>query len=615
MIAFLISLSLLLICSCNQTDDFQFAWLSDTHISETSTGEEDLRNAIVDINKLDGLDFVLVSGDITDLNISNNLKTAKQILDELDIPYYIIPGNHDTKWTDSGNQNFLDFWGNDKFLFEHHGYTFIGIHQGPELRMMDGHFAPHDLDWLDSQLKNLHPQNKPIIFVTHYPIDPSVDNYSDFLHLIKDYNVRLFLHGHGHRNRLRNYAGVPGVMGRSSLRGDNPIGGFTIAEVRHDSIFFSERLTGLGTKGVWGKVALRDPGIRIDTSLIQYADFSVNSLYPNVKTDWIFDAGNLIAASPVISDSFLFVGDAGGLMHCLFLNNGKQKWQFDAGNRIYATAALYDDKIVFVNLSGKLFCLSVQDAALLWQIQLPCYTVAVPVIENDVIYIGSSDNIFRAIDLENGNIIWEFKEVGGYVETKPLIYKNKIIFGAWDGKLYALNKKDGSKAWVWNDGRTHMLYSPAACWPVVSDNSIFIVAPDRYMSSVNYDNGKTNWRSNKFKVRESIGISEDGNLIYARCMRDTVFTISSNPENQNVLWVKNFGFGYDIAPSMLVENNGIGYLSTKNGLILAFNSKNGYLIWKYKFGNTLVHTVAPLNAKKIYLSNMDGKVFCLSHNK
>ncbi len=86
----------------------QFAWLSDIHIWDTYTGEDDLKAAVKDINSIGNINFVFVTGDITDLNIGDNLLKAKNALDELTVPYYIIPGNHDTKWTDSANSNFFD---------------------------------------------------------------------------------------------------------------------------------------------------------------------------------------------------------------------------------------------------------------------------------------------------------------------------------------------------------------------------------------------------------------------------------------------------------------------------------------------------------------------------
>ena len=80
-----------------QTSSFRFAWLSDTHVGST-TGEEDLRASIRDINSMTGLAFVVVSGDVTEYGSREQLQLAKQIFDGLKIPCHVVPGNHDTKW-------------------------------------------------------------------------------------------------------------------------------------------------------------------------------------------------------------------------------------------------------------------------------------------------------------------------------------------------------------------------------------------------------------------------------------------------------------------------------------------------------------------------------------
>jgi outer membrane protein assembly factor BamB/predicted phosphodiesterase len=608
-------LSLILFLSgCDNSKEFRFAWLSDTHVSATTTGEEDLQAAVQDINSLGNIDFVLVTGDITDMNIGNNLQTAKNVLDELHMPYHIIPGNHDTKWTDSGNGNFINLWGDDKFIFDYDGIKFIGMHQGPELRMADGHFAPHDLRWLDSLLTHLPDKNQPIIFVTHYPIDPSIDNYDVFLDEISGYNFRMVLHGHGHRNRSSEYYGIPGVMGRSSLRARDSVGGFTIADVHSDSICFSERTTGVSTGKPWARLPLFKPEYTVNTSEIIRPDFSVNDTFPQVQPVWKIESQNLMAASPVVSGNTIYIGDAAGNMYALALKDGSKKWTFKTGYKIYGTAAVSGNSLAFTCADNNIYCLDNDTGKQNWLFETDMPDVAVPMVEDNVIYVGGSDSTFRAIDLDSGTLRWEFAGVKGYIESKPLIYENKVIFTAWDETVYALNKDDGSLAWTWAEGRPHMLYSPAACWPVSANGKVFIVAPDRFMTAIDSKTGKTIWRSNKYKVRESIGISENSRLVYGECMNDTVFAVDSQSNQFKPVWIKDFKYGYDIAPSMLESKDGTVYFGTKNGLIIAFDEKSGKLKWKHKTGNTVINTVTPIDGNTVLFSNMDGEVVLLKNN-
>ncbi|MFN2438687.1 MAG: metallophosphoesterase, partial [Chitinophagaceae bacterium] len=88
---FLLALLFCVLISSAQTKPFRFAFISDTHIGSPNGGaEEDLRRTVADINSMHNVAFVVITGDITELGTDAEIKLAKQILDSLDIPYYII---------------------------------------------------------------------------------------------------------------------------------------------------------------------------------------------------------------------------------------------------------------------------------------------------------------------------------------------------------------------------------------------------------------------------------------------------------------------------------------------------------------------------------------------
>jgi outer membrane protein assembly factor BamB/predicted phosphohydrolase len=604
-IAFWIT-AVFLFFTCSEGQTVRFALFSDTHVAENTTGAEDLRIAVKDVNGLGNLDFVLVSGDITDMNIGNNLQIAKRILDSLTIPYYIIPGNHDTKWSDSAGANFRYLWSDDKFVFDAGDYRFIGFHQGPVLRMDDGHIPREDLEWLQKTLRNTG-KDKPVILVMHYPLAPAVDNWFKCIDIIRDYNIRAIIHGHGHRSRLNYYQGLPEIMGRSTLRASQEHGGFNFFELRHDSIFATERVTGIGEERKWLSLDLQAvKGIPpVADSLLP--DYSINEKYPQVKLKWLFDSGFTTTASPVIADSQVYIGDVSGNLHVLDLRIGSEQWSFPADGAIYSAAAIDGNYLVFNAADSFVYCIDKEKRELLWRYHTNNALVAVPVIYNGAVYTGASDGVFRALNLADGKLIWQFQPVKGFVETRPLIYRDKVIFGAWDGHMYALNLQDGSLAWTWQSEKKSPLYSPAACWPVGANGKIFFAAPDRFLSAVDEQNGKAVWRNNDWKFRETVGISTDGEVVFARSMTDSVIAVSTGSQNFDPVWQADFKYGYDIAPSMPMEKDDTLFWGTKNGLITAANATDGQIIWQYKFENFLINTVAPVNARQVVFSNIDGK--------
>ncbi|MDP1972833.1 MAG: metallophosphoesterase [Sediminibacterium sp.] len=96
----LLILSIAMVQVNAQWKPFRFAFISDTHIgSPNGNAEEDLRRTVADINSMNDIAFVVLTGDITELGTDAEIKLAKEILAELKVPYYIISGNHDTGWS------------------------------------------------------------------------------------------------------------------------------------------------------------------------------------------------------------------------------------------------------------------------------------------------------------------------------------------------------------------------------------------------------------------------------------------------------------------------------------------------------------------------------------
>ncbi|RHJ82899.1 serine/threonine protein kinase [Parabacteroides sp. AM08-6] len=597
-----------------QAADFRFALLTDIHITPNTTSAEDLQNSVSQINATSGIDFVLVSGDITEEGDRESLKKAKSILDELKMKYYIIPGNHDTKWSESGATYFATLFGDERFKFEYEGYLFLGFNSGPLLRMADGHVSPQDIVWLKEVLKKAGKE-KPVILVTHYPLqEGDVDNWYDVTDAVRPYNIRVVLGGHYHSNRFLSYDGIPGILTRSNLRGKEEVGGYSVYHVTSDSILVYEHRIG-GEMKEWASLSTRKKYYEENKRINERPDFSVNGEYSRVKELWNKQTGAGIYASPVVYKNNLYVGDDLGVLTCYNVENGKKKWSYQTGNRIIGTPAVENNILVLGSADKKIYGLDAGNGKKKWELTVAEPVLGAVTIEKGIAYIGASDHTFRAIDIKNGKVVWEYTGVKGYIETRPLVTSDKVIFGAWDNTLYALNKADGKNLWKWTGGLTRMHFSPAAVWPVAVDEKVFIVDPQRAMTAIDMRTGETIWRTHQEKVRETIGLSEDKERIYAKTMNDTVACFSSRGTEPVELWASNVGFGYEFAPSMITEKGGAVFGSTKNGLIFALDSKTGHVLWKHRIGSSLINTVYPLSRHRIVFTSAGGEVGVLEWNE
>ena len=598
-----------------QSVQFRFAHLTDLHLSPNNPNPtEDLLRSVAQINATEGIDFVLVTGDITEEGDRASMEKVKSCLDLLKVKYYVALGNHETKWSDSGCTAFGEIFGSERFEFEHKGFLFLGFNSGPLMRMAYGHVVPQDIRWMTERMEQAG-KDKPVMLVTHYPMkDGDVDNWYEVTDAVRPYNIRLFIGGHYHANRNERYDGIPGILMRSNLRDKDGKQGYGIYEVTSDSIkVFTQRI-GEPAKQ-WASFSLTEQYYDRQGKAEKYPDFSVNQEYSKAKEQWVVQTGVGIYCSPAVEKDKVFVGDDLGCLTAYALKNGKKLWSFASGKRIVGTPAVSEGIVVFGSADRNIYGLNAADGSLRWKVEAAEPVLGAVTIHEGIAYVGASDKTVRAIDIQTGKVVWSYEQVKGYIETKPLVVDDKVIFSAWDNTLYALEKATGKEIWKWTGGLTRMHFSPAAVWPVASNGKVFIADPQRAMTAVNLQNGETVWRTFRSQVRETIGLSEDGERVYSKTMNDSIVCYSTLTNTPEQVWASNVGFGYEHAPSMPQEKDGVVYGSTKEGLLFALEAKTGKIIWKHKIGNSLINTVLPLNGREVLFTATSGEVGIIKWRK
>ncbi|HSU52291.1 MAG TPA: metallophosphoesterase, partial [Segetibacter sp.] len=221
-------LMFLLVSKFTFSQSFKFAFLSDTHIG-VKNADVDLMRTVADVNADTSLEFVIITGDLTENSFDEEMWKAKSILSKLTKPLYVVSGNHDTYWSPNGGAIFTKVFGSGRFSFIHNGYLFVGTNAGPNMHhKTPGQVPEEDLVWLDSVLNNLKDDAIPVVYVNHYPQNETQRNSYEAIDRLKKKNLQLFLVGHGHQNKQYTFDGVPGIMGRTNMRGSDSTGAYNI---------------------------------------------------------------------------------------------------------------------------------------------------------------------------------------------------------------------------------------------------------------------------------------------------------------------------------------------------------------------------------------------------
>jgi outer membrane protein assembly factor BamB len=593
------------------SDTLKFAQLTDIHVSPGTQSEKNLEKVVEDINAAN-VDFAVVTGDLTNTGSNAELLAAKKILDKLNMPYYAIPGNHETNWSESACMEFNQLWGNDRFLFSKGNYLFIGFNTGPYMKMGDGHVKQEDLRWLQRILKE-RDQDQTLISFAHYPLADGLDNWSEVTGILKGSGCKLAFCGHGHRLKLLNFDGIPGIMGRSLVMKGTDKPGFTLVKLRNDSAFIFNKESGKELDEFRFAFDLFNPDTLSQIPVSPFPDFSVNAEYPGIKVDFEYkDTASIFTGPCLINDSLLVYGNSLGFLKAIGIPDGVIRWSNHYQGSLYSTPVSNGQVVAFGTADGHILGVNAEDGKEIWRIQAETPVLAEGITEGDDLYIGAGQSAFYKINMITGHICWTFDGIEGLVQGKSALGDDEVVFGAWDEHLYCLDKTTGKLNWKWDNGTSVKLYSPGNITPVISDDKIFLVAPDRYMTALDRKSGCEVWRTNMHQVRESIGISPDGKSIYAKLMNDSIIAMSATAEFSKTEWAIDAGIGYDHNPCPVVATENVVIGATKNGLLSAVDIHGKKVLWKFKAGNSSVNKIVTSDSGDVWVSLIEGNILRLN---
>ncbi len=586
-----------------------FAFLTDLHVSPGSSSDSSLHLIVNEINKIK-VDFTVVTGDISNSGSDSEMQAVKKALDKLVKTCYVLPGNHETNWSESAGLTFNKLWGNDRFVFKKNGYLFVGFNTGPFMKMGDGHVKQEDLLWLKRELLQVTKRNgEVLISFSHYPLADGLDDWYEVTEILKSYGCRIDFCGHGHRLGLYNFDGIPGIMGRSSIAGNSKLPGYNIVTLRNDSmLIYNKELS----KSI-GKPAIMLNYLKPDTlsrmAISPKPDFSVNKTYTNRNIiAELSDTSSIFSGPCLVNDTIIVYGNSVGWIKAFSTRSLRTIWQVKIPAPVYSTPVTANGVIVLGTVEGSIIGLNVLNGKQLWLVNSGRPVLAEGIVENGFVYIGGGDKSFYKIDIKSGKYLWKFSGVEGLIQGKPAISGSTVVFGAWDRYLYCLDKETGSLKWKWDNGKPQKLYSPGNIFPVCSGGRVFIVAPDRYMTAIDIATGKQIWRTNRHQVRESLGISPDGSLVYAKLMNDTVIAVSTKENYPKTVWAVNAGFGYEHNPCPLLATGDLVVAGTRDGVLVAIDPKTKKVLWKYKAGNSSVNKIVADEHNTFWFTLIEGKI-------
>ena len=211
---------------------FRFVQMCDTQLGMGGY-EHDVRTFELAVDQINELapDFVVICGDLVAKADDKSFRDFNRIKAGFKIPCYCAAGNHDVenKPTAKTLANYRKNVGEDYFVREHKGYTFVVANTQLWKAPLEGESEKHDA-WFRETLEAAKAKGRPVVVVAHYPLfltDPDekegyynipVAKRKELLALCEKNGVVAFLAGHTHKLIIKDYNGIQMVNGETTSK-------------------------------------------------------------------------------------------------------------------------------------------------------------------------------------------------------------------------------------------------------------------------------------------------------------------------------------------------------------------------------------------------------------
>jgi outer membrane protein assembly factor BamB len=241
-----------------------------------------------------------------------------------------------------------------------------------------------------------------------------------------------------------------------------------------------------------------------------------------------------------------------------------------------------------------------------------------PLVDSDLVVIGSGDGNLYAIERDTGRERWRF-DAGSPIHSSPAGHGNLIYFGDRSNDFYAVHRSDGRLVWGVTTGEDHAWEWGNEGWdyftssPLVADSLVIVGSGDGTVYAFDATSGAERWRvKTDGRVRSSPAVA-DG-VVYVGSADGHLYAIGL--EMGGLLWrfetegasnvSADFGFDRKTIQSSPAVVDGTVYFGSRDGGTYAVDASSGRLRWHYDHTTPWVISSPAISNGSLFSGTSDG---------
>lgn len=195
------------------------------------------------------------------------------------------------------------------------------------------------------------------------------------------------------------------------------------------------------------------------------------------KEKWSYDVGGSVSGSPNAIDlgggkkGVVAISQGDGSLHGIDLAAGTALWKMPAVERCDGSAGASGDFIVMGSCASALHVYSVKKSSKVTDVSLggDNQVAGGVAMSGTHAFAGTRSGKLSAVDVAGSKILWTFAEGQGEAFATPAVTDKVVVFGADDGKVYSIDRANGTKIWAFDTANRPLS-------PVVARDRVVVAA-------------------------------------------------------------------------------------------------------------------------------------------
>ncbi len=224
---------------------------------------------------------------------------------------------------------------------------------------------------------------------------------------------------------------------------------------------------------------------------------------------------------PAIADGRIIIADIEGLIQARNPANGELLWEVETDLPITAGPVIDNDLLFVGTGKAEVLALKVESGEAVWKQRVSSAVLALPVVADDILLIRTIDGKDLALNRTDGKQIWVLEHLAPALSIRgdgaPVVADDNVIIGYASGKLVAVNILDGAYLWEKSiaipKGRSEIeRLTDINGTPIVRNDTIFVSSFNSGLSALTLIDGEVLWRNESISAVQ--GLAADYSYLY-----------------------------------------------------------------------------------------------------